>query len=153
MIYKIVLSSDLQEVLIVYLSKYHNAVLANRRSSAHRFFPNLFANLAHIETIQLKMIADPPSTPCLTCGEADLHGSLSVSQHLELGQWHLVGHAHRVGAFVPFIADIPHGVADCIYVIKKMNNPGPILVGFAYVRLGFWGLHLPCGHIITCVFV
>lgn len=48
-----------------------------------------------------------------TCGEADLHCPLPMPKHLKLGQRHLVGHPHRVGALVPLIPNIPHGVTDC----------------------------------------
>lgn len=48
-----------------------------------------------------------------TCCEADFHRPLSMPKDLKLGQRHLVGHPYRVGPFVPFIADIPHGVTDC----------------------------------------
>lgn len=47
-----------------------------------------------------------------TCCEANLHVPLSVAQYLELGQRHLVRHADRVGALVPFITDVSHSITN-----------------------------------------
>lgn len=54
-----------------------------------------------------------PSPGLDTCGEADLHGSLSVPEHLKLREGDFIGNAHRVGPFVPFISNVSHGVTDC----------------------------------------
>lgn len=47
-----------------------------------------------------------------TCGEANLHGSLTVAQNLKLGQRHFVGNADRVGPLIPLIANVPHGITN-----------------------------------------
>lgn len=48
-----------------------------------------------------------------TCSKADLHGPLPVAKYFKLGKRYFIGYPYRVGALVPFISDIPHGVTDC----------------------------------------
>lgn len=52
-------------------------------------------------------------TGLYTCSKADLHGPLSVAKNFKLGKRYFIGHPYRIGALVPFISDIPHGVTDC----------------------------------------
>jgi len=47
-----------------------------------------------------------------TCCEANFHGPLSMAQHLELGERHLVRHANRVRALVPLITDVSHSITN-----------------------------------------
>nr|CAD7399935.1 unnamed protein product [Timema poppensis] len=48
----------------------------------------------------------------LTCGQTDLHGSLTMTQHFELRQGHLIGHTDRVGPLIPLISDVPHSITN-----------------------------------------
>lgn len=61
--------------------------------------------------------------PCIrylsTCGEADFHSPLSVSEDFELRKGYLVWYSYRVRTFVPFVSNITHRVADC-----NDNNSG-----------------------------
>lgn len=90
---------------------YGNAVKSNYRTKLNSFFFFKFSNKYFRKWGNCNY--ELPCPRLGTCGEADLHCPLPMPKHLKLGQRHLVGHPDRVGALVPLIPNIPHGVTDC----------------------------------------
>lgn len=48
----------------------------------------------------------------VTGGKTNLHGTLTMTEDLELRQGDLVADADAVRALVPFVPDVPHRVSD-----------------------------------------
>lgn len=75
------------------------------------------SRLVMIVLVFRRLLSDFPAFS--TCREGDLHGPLAMTKNLELRQGHFARHPHRVGPLVPFVPDVPHGVADCAQRIHK----------------------------------
>lgn len=48
----------------------------------------------------------------VTGGKTNLHGTLTMTEDLELRQGDLVADSDAVWAFVPLVPDVPHRVSD-----------------------------------------
>lgn len=58
----------------------------------------------------------------VTCGQANFHSSLPMSQHFKLRQGHFVGDAHRVRSLVPLIPDVSHRITNWVNDKKRKKN-------------------------------